>query len=143
MEQQITTFNVLFSHVKDDGVYLCEDLHTSYWLYFGGGYKRDGTFIEYSKNFIDQLNAFHSEQRQLIPNSFTRSVDSIHYYDSVLVIHKKKKSTPKNLISGEISFNRKKVVNYRPNIKPYMEKKFLKIINKILRYFRIKSIFWK
>ena len=77
-----------FCHVKDDGVYLCEDLHTSYWLYFGGGYKRNGTFIEYSKNFIDQLNAFHSEQRHLIPNSFTRSVlDSIHYYDSVLVIH--------------------------------------------------------
>ena len=143
MEQQITTFNVLFSHVKDDGVYLCEDLHTSYWLYFGGGYKRDGTFIEYSKNFIDQLNAFHSEQRQLIPNSFTRSVDSIHYYDSVLVIHKKKKSSPKNLISGEISFNRKKVVNYRPNIKPYRKETFLKIINQILRYFRIKSIFWR
>ena len=55
--QQITTFNVLLIMSKDDGVYLCEDLHTSYWLYFGGGYKRDGTFIEYSKNFIDQLNA--------------------------------------------------------------------------------------
>ena len=75
---------------SENGIYLCEDLHTSYWLYFGGGYKRNGTFVEYSKNFIDQLNAFHSEQRQLIPNSFTRSVDSIHYYDSVLVIHKKK-----------------------------------------------------
>ena len=39
MDQQITTFNVLLKNVKDDGVYLCEDLHTSYWLYFGGGYK--------------------------------------------------------------------------------------------------------
>ena len=71
----------------------CEDLHTSYWLYFGGGYRRNGTFIEYSKNFIDQLNAFHSEQKQLIPNDFTRSVDSIHYYDSVLVVHKEEISS--------------------------------------------------
>ncbi len=143
MNQQITTFNVLFNHIKDDGIYLCEDTHTSYWLSFGGGYKRDGTFIEYSKNFIDQLNAFHSEQRQLIPNDFTRSVDSIHYYDSVLVIHKKKKHSPKNLISGEISFNKEKIVNYHPNIKPFREKTFIEIINKILRFFRIKSIFWK
>ena len=51
MEQQIITFNTLFSHIKDDGIYLCEDIHTSYWLYFGGGYKRAGTFIEYSKKF--------------------------------------------------------------------------------------------
>ena len=38
--------------------------YTSYWFYFGGGYRRNGTFIEYSKNLIDQLNAFHSEQKQ-------------------------------------------------------------------------------
>ena len=91
MEQQIITFNTLFSHIKDDGIYLCEDIHTSYWLYFGGGYKRAGTFIEYSKNFIDRLNAFHSEEKGLKPDNFTRSVDSIHYYDSVLVLHKMKK----------------------------------------------------
>ena len=112
MEQQITTFNVLFSHVKDDGVYLCEDLHTSYWLYFGGGYKRDGTFIEYSKNFIDQLNAFHSEQRRF-KIAFYYSVDSIHYYDSVLVIHKKKKSS---LYQERFHLIHKKLVNYRPNM---------------------------
>ena len=71
MEQQITTFNILFNHIKEDGVYLCEDIHTSYWLYFGGGFKRRGTFVEFSKNFIDQLNAFHSEHKQLRPNKFT------------------------------------------------------------------------
>ena len=143
MDQQITTFKILFSHIRENGIYLCEDLHTSYWLYFGGGYKRNGTFVEYSKNFIDQLNAFHSEQKQLTPNDFTRSVDSVHYYDSVLVVHKKKKYSPKNVISGEISFNNEKIVNYRPNVKPLKEKTFNVVINKILRYFRIKSIFWK
>jgi len=52
MNQQITTYEELFPHIKEDGVYLCEDLHTSYWPKFGGGYKKEGTFIEYSKNFI-------------------------------------------------------------------------------------------
>ena len=86
MNQQIVSYEELFSHIKDDGTYLCEDLHTSYWLKWGGGHKRMGSFIEYSKNFIDYLNAFHSEQKNLKVNSFTKSVDSIHYYDSIIAV---------------------------------------------------------
>ncbi|HEY6975457.1 MAG TPA: class I SAM-dependent methyltransferase, partial [Chitinophagaceae bacterium] len=52
MKQQITTFKYLFDHVKDDGVYVCEDLHTSYWKDYGGGLHKPGTFIEFSKKFI-------------------------------------------------------------------------------------------
>lgn len=53
MHQQIVSYEELFDHVKNNGVYLCEDVLTSYWLKYGGGNKRKGTFIEYSKNFID------------------------------------------------------------------------------------------
>ena len=55
MKQQINTFEELFPHIDENGIYLCEDLHTSYWWKFGGGYKRKNTFIEYSKNFIDYI----------------------------------------------------------------------------------------
>ena len=90
MQQQITTFEELFPHISSNGVYLCEDLHTSYMNKFGGGYKKKNTFVEYSKNIIDQINAWFSEE----PNSFrvtdlTRTVYSLHYYNSVLVIEKK------------------------------------------------------
>ena len=61
MNQQIISFEELYSHIKEDGIYLCEDLHTSYWKTYGGGYKNKESFIEYSKNFIDYINAFHSE----------------------------------------------------------------------------------
>lgn len=37
MEQQITTLEEMFGHLSDDGVYLCEDLHTSYWKERGVG----------------------------------------------------------------------------------------------------------
>lgn len=37
MKQQIVTFEEMYGHVKKDGNYLCEDLHTSYWLRYGGG----------------------------------------------------------------------------------------------------------
>ena len=94
MKQQITSYEELFDHVKPEGVYLCEDLHTSYWQKWGGGYRRRNTFIEYSKNFIDSLNAFHSKQKRLKISNFTKSVDSVHYYDSVIVIEKRIKEEP-------------------------------------------------
>jgi len=78
MKQQIVTFETLFEHVKDNGVYLCEDLHTSYWLEFGGGHKRKGTFIEYSKDFVDVINAYHSRQKSLQVTGLTNWIDSVH-----------------------------------------------------------------
>ncbi len=58
MQQQISTFEELFPHVSAHGAYLCEDMHTSYWKgWGGGGYKKHGTFIEYTKNLIDSINA--------------------------------------------------------------------------------------
>ncbi len=107
MDQQIVTFEELFDLVKDDGVYLCEDLHTSYWKSYGGGYKRRGSFIEYSKNFIDFINAYHSKQRSLKVSEFTKSVDSLHYYDSILVIEKTKREPPTDEMRGTPTFDYK------------------------------------
>ena len=107
MKQQIHTFEELFGHIADDGVYLCEDLHTSYRTAWGGKYKGRGTFIEYSKNLIDQLNAWHSKvpwysrrQRRPRVDAFTRSAHSMHYYDSVLVIEKRAMQAPQRRVTG-------------------------------------------
>ena len=102
MNQQIATFEVLFPSVDKNGVYLCEDMHTSYWKDWGGGYKKRGTFVEYSKDFIDYINAWHSHAPlQLRVSDFTKSVHSLHYYDSVLVIEKRPMEKPCNLHSGK------------------------------------------
>jgi hypothetical protein len=101
MRQQVTTFEELFAHVDSNGVYLCEDLHTSYWPQFGGGYRKSASFIEYSKNFIDYLNAWHSpEKKRLDVSDFTRSAHSLHYYDSVLVIEKRPIAPPRDVQKG-------------------------------------------
>jgi hypothetical protein len=100
MEQQIVTFEELFSHVSDDGVYLCEDLHTSYWEEFGGGYRKSTSFVEYSKNFIDMLNAYHSRTPELAASEFTKTVNSVHYYDSIIVVEKEKRQPPEVLMTG-------------------------------------------
>lgn len=101
MKQQIHTFEELYPYVAEDGVYLCEDTHSSYWKDYGGGYKRRGTFIEYSKNLIDDLHAWHSEQpAKLSVSDFTRSAHSLHFYDSIVVVEKRKMEKPVHLKSG-------------------------------------------
>jgi hypothetical protein len=101
MKQQILTLEILYDHVKEDGVYVCEDLQTSYWRFFGGGYKRRGTFVEYSKKLIDQLHAWHNKKVPM--TDFTKSAYCLHFYDSVLVIEKRKKERPYDVKSGEPS----------------------------------------
>lgn len=144
MEQQIVTFETLFDHVRPDGVYLCEDLHTSYWLTFGGGYKRRGTFIEYSKNFIDAIHAWHSEQKSLRVTPFTRAVDSLHFYDSIMVIEKKPQMEPRHEKTGKPSFPIDPEQN--PPVEPVSKKykrQVLVMVNKALRALRLRSIVWK
>lgn len=100
MNQIKTSFLELFDHVKPDGIYAIEDLHTSYWLDYGGGYKRRGTFNEFSKNIIDSLHAWHSRQRSFKIDKYTRNVHSIHYYNSITVIEKRIITEPVSLSSG-------------------------------------------
>jgi hypothetical protein len=98
MEQQINTFEELYSCVAENGVYLAEDLHTSYWKPYGGGYKKKDSFIEYAKGFIDRINAWHSADpkadSKLKVDDFTRSATGLHFYDSILVIEKQPNRTP-------------------------------------------------
>jgi len=101
MNQQINTFEELFPYISPNGVYLCEDLHTSYWPPYGGGYKKNDTFIEYSKNFIDYINAWHIEPTGMLNvTDFTKSVHSLHYYDSILVIEKRQIEKPFTVMTG-------------------------------------------
>lgn len=102
MKQQIVSFEELYEHINEDGIYLCEDLHTSYLKNYGGGFKNPNSFIEYSKNLIDSINAWHSKESKLKVDSITKNTYALHYYDSVLVVEKKVISPPVAEMKGEI-----------------------------------------
>lgn len=102
MLQQRTTMEELFPKIDANGVYICEDLHTSYWAEFGGGHLDPRSFIEFSKNYIDRLNAWHSQDlRSLSVSEFTRTAHSMHYYNSMLVIEKRPMEEPSDRRIGE------------------------------------------
>ena len=89
MGQQITTFEETYPYVREGGIYLAEDLHTSYWHEFGGGLRKNTSFIEYAKALIDQLHAWHSrDPESLVVDEFTKTTRAIHFYDSIVVFEK-------------------------------------------------------
>lgn len=53
----IETFNIMFPKLINGGLYVVEDMHTSYWKNWGGGLRKKKSSIEYFKNFIDALNS--------------------------------------------------------------------------------------
>lgn len=88
MGQQIATFEEIYPAMTEDGCFLIEDLHTSYWPGYQGGLHREGTFIEYAKALSDQLNAWHSRTEGFEVDDFTRTTRSMHWYDSVIVFER-------------------------------------------------------
>lgn len=93
MKQQTITYEHLIDRVAENGVYLCEDLHTSYLPQWGGGYLKPDSFIEYSKKFIDLLHVYFIKDTTL-PYNFRKNVWCVSYYDSIVVLDIKKDNEP-------------------------------------------------
>jgi len=103
MHQQIATFEELYPRLRQDGVYMCEDTHTSYLPVFGGGHQQPQTFIESVKPLIDRLHGFHGKQGPPFADDFTCMTDSIHFYDGVVVMEKRPHSPPRSLTFGRVA----------------------------------------
>jgi SAM-dependent methyltransferase len=87
MSHMVASFQFFYPRMAKNGVYLVEDLHTAYWNEFQGGLRRANSFIELSKNGIDELNADHTRDA-LPPTEFTRTTLAMHFYDSVVVFER-------------------------------------------------------
>jgi hypothetical protein len=99
---QIKSFEVLFHDgLKDKGVYICEDCHSSYWPRYGGGLRRAGTFIEFAKRLCDQLNAWVADNPSVAVDQATRWIKSITFFSSVVVFEKSPMRSPSSLAAGE------------------------------------------
>lgn len=87
---QITSLVSLFPYLNIDGTYIVEDTHTCYSENWGGGFQKDGTFIEISKGLIDFLHLQFinniSPSNELINIFF--GLESITYYNSMVVLTK-------------------------------------------------------
>ena len=105
-EHVIFSFEKLFKYVKPGGVYIVEDACTSYWEYYGGGYDKKDTTIEYFKKLIEHVNLMglvkfdaldnaHARREDLMipytlrhhPNCIT-DIESINFLNGIIIITK-------------------------------------------------------
>ncbi len=107
MQQQLVSFRELFPHLKSGGVYVIEDLHTSYWRdMFGGGGTRQrpragaGTTIGFLQQLVDDVNYINARigcadvdkniralEHELF--SYQKHVASLHFYPGLCFIFKR------------------------------------------------------
>lgn len=102
---QRASFKHLFGEVTEGGLYVVEDLHTSYWDGWEGGLRRDGTFIESVKVMIDHMHEWYvggvsSEFGSL---KLKHTLGSVHMFDSMAVFEKRARSEPMAVQIGNSS----------------------------------------
>ena len=95
----IKSFEILFPMLKDGGLYIIEDVHTSYWeeiasdgTDFGGG-THPFTVINYFKSMVD-FNLNHSDSKgRVLPAKWMKGyefpIKGITFYKELIIIEKK------------------------------------------------------
>jgi hypothetical protein len=107
-DQQLVSFLTLFASLKEGGVYLVEDTHSTFWL--GGQGSRFGiNFYDFARGLVEKLSAYHVDQRLMeryalpydqrsgavtFQNFAITDIFGIHFYDSVIVFEKRKRLEP-------------------------------------------------
>ena len=100
----VKTFSLYFEHIKNDGFFIFEDLHCSYWESFEGGlydpyssisfFKRLADIIHYEhwgleKSRSEFLNGFFEKYNCRLCDEALAQVHSVEFVNSMCIIHKK------------------------------------------------------
>jgi hypothetical protein len=109
MSQQVASIETLFPLLAEGGTYLVEDCHTSYWEEYSDQGPDGQTFIEWVKERIDDLNAYHHSLSQEMRSPWQTHLDELHVYDGVVVFNKHRRWAPFDELTGTkefINYNR-------------------------------------
>jgi hypothetical protein len=111
----VKTFCKYFPYLNDEGIFIIEDLHCSYWNEFEGGILYPFSSIEFFKNLVDiinqehwnkskllfQLNKFKSKYGVELLESELLHIHSVEFINSICVVRKLKPEF--NLLGPRVS----------------------------------------
>ena len=94
-EHVIATFKILFPQLGPQGIYVVENLQTSYWdnvegQRWGGAKELTAphTSMNFFKSLVDGLNYAEFTLDDYAPSYFDQHIVSMHFYHSLAFIHK-------------------------------------------------------
>ena len=101
----ITSFKILFPLLSPNGIYVVEDLQTSYWdevlgVSWGGSssLKELHTSMNYFKSLVDGLNYEEFTINDYIPTYFDKNIISMHFYHNLVFVYKGQNKEGSNVL---------------------------------------------
>jgi demethylmacrocin O-methyltransferase len=90
------TFRIIFPLLEDGGMYVIEDVQTSYWPTWGGSVDRDdpGTTMALVKDLLDGLNWMEFLDAGYEPSYTDLNVRAVHAYHNLVFIQKGSNNEP-------------------------------------------------
>ena len=87
----IKTFELLFPRLNNGGIYIVEDMQTSYWPSMGGNnvdlYDKN-TMINYFRDKIDCLNHEGFLKDGVGASYYDKNISAMHFYKELMLIYK-------------------------------------------------------
>ncbi len=87
----ISSFSYLYSYLNDNGLYVIEDLQTSYIPRYGGSrikLNKSNTSMNFFKKLADSVNYEHNDKPFFKKNKFDGNVRSVNFYQNIIFIRK-------------------------------------------------------
>lgn len=104
------TFKILFPLLNQNGIYVIEDLQTSYWSSYcdepyGGSSDLSAphTSMNFLKGLVDGLNYEEFIADDYAPSYFDRNITAIHFYHNLAFIYKGKNNEGSNVFGKRFS----------------------------------------
>lgn len=101
----IKTFKVLFPLLAPRGIYVVEDLQTSYWEdvrgeAWGGSTELTAshTSMNFFKSLVDGLNHEEFTVERYVPSYFDRHIVGMHFYHNLLFVYKGENNEGSNVL---------------------------------------------
>ena len=114
----IRTFTYLFDYLNENGLYVIEDLQTSYFPRYGGSrinINKNNTSMNFLKKLTDSVNYENFDRPFYQKNKFDGKIQSISFFQNIVFI---KKGLSRNFLY------KKKNINFTENLKKIVSKFF-------------------
>jgi Methyltransferase domain len=98
------TFEVLFPHLREGGIYVVEDTQTSYWPSYGGSLDVDAphTTMNFFKRIADGLNHAEFIRPGYQPGFLDLNVASVHFYHGLVFVYRGRNDEESNILRENV-----------------------------------------
>jgi hypothetical protein len=100
----LASFDALFPHLREGGIYVVEDTQTSYWPSYGGSLEMDAphTTMSLFKRLADGLNHAEFIRPGYEKTFLDLNVASVHFYHNMVFVYRGRNDEESNIMRANV-----------------------------------------